>query len=185
LKKISIGIYSNIRITSQTILKECLNKFSPKLILNILPDIIKIISNKESKENEITGSIYLMEGQLPKIISNFDLFNLFIFNIINISHITKNTIQERIFELFDYFIDSYYENNINKSQYEQIINNLLLFIKNNQNNLHWKIISLISTILVFMIKFEKYCLPINAIQFLINNLNSDIDKLRQISYYLK
>jgi hypothetical protein len=175
------GSYSNIRIKGQAVLDESMNRFSEKLSKEIIKEIIQIISNPKSKENEITGSLHIIENTMNMIILDWELLTNLMMSLIKTTHVTKNSIQDRIMDMHDFICDSFLENQVvSKEKYEGFIIELLDFYENNKN-LHWKFVCSIATILVLMIKKDSYLFPLIAVKWFLKNLVSDIERLRHIS----
>jgi hypothetical protein len=151
-----------------------------------IPSMISLIHDPNTSDEKRTGAIYLVERQIPKIvISNWDLLFQMMKCICETHFVTKQTIQDRIMELYETLFNSAYQLTFKGKEqvekYREFILYLISFEKINPN-LHWKYQSIIASFLILLIRFDqevKY--PLEGVTWFLKNMNSDIEKIRSLS----
>lgn len=182
LISLSYSNYSVVRKKSQNILVSCFKRFPIRVSQLFIPSIILTISNPKSTEDETTGAIYILEKLLQRaIISNPGLTLSLMLNLTKTHHVKKQSTQDRIMELFESLFHLFYQFPIESQEVlNQFSNDIFKVVDN--NNLHWKYLVTIGTCFLLLVRSDSILLPPNAIEFIMIQLTSDIEKLRTLGY---
>jgi hypothetical protein len=149
--------------------------------------MISMINDPNTSDEKRTGAIYLVERQITKnIISNWNHLFQIMKCICETHFVTKQTIQDRIMELYETLFNSAYQLSFHGKEeiekYKEFILYLISFEENNPN-LHWKYKSIIASFLILFIRLDenvKY--PLEGVKWFLKNMNSDIEKIRSLSF---
>eukprot|EP00761_Pharyngomonas_kirbyi_P004793 gb/GECH01004798.1/.p1 GENE.gb/GECH01004798.1/~~gb/GECH01004798.1/.p1 ORF type:complete len:1870 (+),score=407.61 gb/GECH01004798.1/:1-5610(+) len=109
LLKMSLSSYSEVRKKSQLVFVKVAQLFPSRVIDPFIPTLISKLSDKQAKDEERTGAIYLMQSEilLGRIITNWKhMANLFV-SLTRTQHIETQTVDARVSELFEIVSESF------------------------------------------------------------------------------
>lgn len=179
---LSYSNYSIVRKKAQNILVSCLKRFPIRVTQIFIPDIINTMSNPQSTEDETTGAIYILEKLLQRTIIPYPTLTLsLMLNLTKTYHVKKQSTQDRIMELFESLFHLFYQFPIESQEVlNQFANEIFEVVENNR--LHWKYLLTVGTCFLLLVRSDGVRLPNKVTEFVMNNLTSDIEKLRSLSY---
>jgi proteasome activator subunit 4 len=181
----SLSSYSVVRRKAQNVLVSVLHKFSNQLIESLVPQWIDILSDRVSNDEQRTGAIYLLEksASLNAIVGDWALLSRLLLSLCQTSHIEKQSIQNRLGELFEVYFGAYYHLPLNDQhqveQYTQLVTKLVELGEKNPN-WHWKYQTLVCSFLMLLIRAD-YRFPMNGVLYMFKSLVSDLEKIRQVA----
>jgi proteasome activator subunit 4 len=180
---LSLSPYSIIRKKAQTAFTHCVKRFPLKITRELMPPIINTLSDSKATEAERTGAIYLLERQLSRVIVvDWDFLLSTILALCRTYHVEKQSIQDRLMEFYEILYATYYQlPRQDPKRVEEFIKQIFSIIENNPS-LHWKYRLMIGSFIVFLVRSDNLSPPIRVVEWMIQNLVSDIDKLRGLAF---
>jgi len=185
LLRLSLHSYSEVRKRAQSVLMSCINKFSDKVIKSFLPKVIDALADKNSSDEQRTGTIFILEKPfaVSSVIRDWDLCSKFLMALCQTSHIEKQSIQQRLAQLFETYFNAFYHvqiaSNQEKEKYSKLIYDVTELAKSN-GGWHWKYHTLVTSFLMLMIRPDQPY-PIEPAKFMLRQMTSDLEKTRIIA----
>ncbi|KAG2394162.1 hypothetical protein C9374_003926 [Naegleria lovaniensis] len=185
LLRLSLHSYSEVRKRAQSVLMSCINKFSDKVIKSFLPRLIEVLVDKKSTDEQRTGCIFILEKPFAVscVIRDWDLCSKFLLALFQTSHIEKQSIQQRLAQLFETYFNAFYHiqiaNEKDRQKYERIILETTEIAKS-KGGWHWKYHTFASSFLMLMIRPDQL-FPVEAAKFFFKQMISDLEKSRIIA----
>lgn len=183
---LSLCSYSSVRRKAQDVLMASVTKFSHKVLESFLPRVIATISDTSSTDEQITGARYIIErpSSVRTILLDWDLLSQLMMSLCQTSHVEKQTVQDRLLELYDIYFASFYQTSMDDRAvelYHKLVHDILDLAERNPN-WHWKFQIMVASLFSLLIRTDSRVLfPIAGVKWLFRALVSDIERLRQIA----
>ncbi|KAL9651790.1 hypothetical protein ABK040_014435 [Willaertia magna] len=180
--------YSKVRSKAQNTFVSVLKLFNQKIFEEFVPQVIDILSNKESTHPQINGAIYLLEKSsiVRRVMDNWNLSSKILPALCSCYHVDKSSIQRRLHNLYVVYSISFKElpipNEESRNYFNELVSKLLSVAINLSQSLYWNYhLMTLSCLSLFVRSDRKILFPLEAAKHFATNLTSDHVGLRLLS----